>query len=125
MKLKTFFLVSQVPTFRHTNQTSKNVGDTTSKDTLKAFDNFENKQKCVWSNMFWYVKVCVLWKCIQYTMHWDKTQMLKKFYGFIFNCNFVLFLLNFMFFKLQQEVENPMISASVGAPRKLTWRQIF
>ena len=48
------------------------------KDTLKAFDDFKNKQKSVRSNVFWYVKVCVFWKCIQYTIHWDKTQMLKK-----------------------------------------------
>ena len=40
------------------------------KDTLKAFDGF--------CNVFWYIKVCIFWKCIQYTMHWDKTQMLKK-----------------------------------------------
>ena len=49
------------------------------KDTLKAFDYFKNKQKRVWSNVFWYVKVCIFWKCIQYTIHWDKTQMLKNF----------------------------------------------
>ena len=49
------------------------------KDTLKAFNDFKNKQKSVWSNVFWYVKVCIFWKCIQYTIHWDKTQMLKKF----------------------------------------------
>ena len=42
------------------------------KDTLKAFDNFKNKQKSVWSNVFWYVKVC------KYTIHWDKTKMFKK-----------------------------------------------
>ena len=49
------------------------------KDTLKAFDNFKNKINSVWSNVFWYVKVCnKLWKFIQYTIHWDKTQMLKK-----------------------------------------------
>ena len=23
-------------------------------------------------NIFWYVKVCIFWKCIQYTIHWDK-----------------------------------------------------
>ena len=34
--------------------------------------------KSVWSNVFWYVKVCIIWKCIQYTIHWDKTPMLKK-----------------------------------------------
>ena len=29
-------------------------------------------------NVFWYVKECIFWKCIQYTIHWDKPQMLKK-----------------------------------------------
>ena len=28
--------------------------------------------------LFWYVKVFVFWKCIQYTIHLDKTKMLKK-----------------------------------------------
>ena len=51
------------------------------KDTLKAFDDFKKKQKSLWSNAFWYVKVCICWKCIQYIIHWDKTQMLKKFYS--------------------------------------------
>ena len=45
---------------------------------LKAFDDFKNKQKSVWSNVFWYVKVCIFWKCIQYTIQWDKTQMFKN-----------------------------------------------
>ena len=49
------------------------------KDTLLAFNNFKNKQKIAWSNDFWYVKVRIFWKCIQYTIHWDKTQMLKKY----------------------------------------------
>ena len=42
------------------------------KDTMKPFDNFKNKQKCVWSNFFTYIyaKVCIFWKCIQYTIHW-------------------------------------------------------
>ena len=39
----------------------------------------ETNDKSVWSNVFWYVKVCIFWKCIQYTIHWDKTQILKKF----------------------------------------------
>ena len=26
----------------------------------------------------WYVKVCIFWNCIQYTIHWDKTNI-KKF----------------------------------------------
>ena len=35
--------------------------------------------KSVWSNVFWYVKVYVFWKFIQYTIHGDKREMLKKF----------------------------------------------
>ena len=42
----------------------------------------ETSNKSVWSNVFWYVKVCIFWKCIQYTIHWDKTQMFKKFSSF-------------------------------------------
>ena len=47
-------------------------------DTLKAFDDFKNKQKGVGSNIFWYVKVCHSETVfnILYTCH--KTQMLKK-----------------------------------------------
>ena len=40
------------------------------KDTLKAFGDF----KCVWRNLFWYVKVCIFWKCfnkIHYTLRWN------------------------------------------------------
>ena len=40
--------------------------------------NFKNKQKSVWSNVFWYITVYIIWTCIQYTIHWDKTQMSKK-----------------------------------------------
>ena len=46
------------------------------KDTLKTSKNFKNKR--VWSNVFWYVKVCIFWKRIPYTIHWDKTQMLNE-----------------------------------------------
>ena len=28
---------------------------------------------------FWCVKTCIFWKCIQYAIHWDETQMFKKF----------------------------------------------
>ena len=35
--------------------------------------------KSVWSNVFWHVKVYIFSKFVQYTIHWDKTQMLKKF----------------------------------------------
>ena len=62
--------------FSHNNENESNIQF---KDTLKVFDGFKNKQKIVWNNVFWYVKVCIFWKCIQYTIHWDKTQMLKKF----------------------------------------------
>ena len=48
------------------------------KDPLKALYDFKNKQKIAWSNVFWCVRVRVFWKCIQYSIHWDKTQMLKK-----------------------------------------------
>ena len=48
------------------------------KGTLKAFDHFKNKQTSVWSNGFWYVKVCIFWKCFQYTIYWDKTHRFKK-----------------------------------------------
>ena len=39
----------------------------------------ETSNKSVWNNVFWYVKVCIFWKCIQYAIHRDKTQILKKF----------------------------------------------
>ena len=48
-------------------------------DTLKVFDDFENEQKSVWSNVFWYVKGYIFWKCISYIIHWDKTNTLKIF----------------------------------------------
>ena len=41
----------------------------------KGFQRF-----CKTSNVFWYVKVCIFWKCIQYTILWDQTQMLNKKY---------------------------------------------
>ena len=39
----------------------------------------KTSNKSVWSNVFWYVEVCIFWKCIRYTIHWDKIQILKKF----------------------------------------------
>ena len=50
----------------------------TLKDTLKVLNDFKNKQKRIWSNVFWYAKVCTFWKCFQYTIYWDETQILKK-----------------------------------------------
>ena len=56
------------------------IYDTILNDTLKVFGNFEKKEKkSLWCNVFWYTKVWMFWKCIQYTIHWDKTQMLNKF----------------------------------------------
>ena len=43
------------------------------KNTLKAFENFKNKQQKCRSNVFWYIKLCIFWKCVQYNTHWDKT----------------------------------------------------
>ena len=48
------------------------------RSTLKVLDNFKNKRKSVRNNAFWYVNVCIFWKCIQYTIHWNKTQILRK-----------------------------------------------
>ena len=36
-------------------------------------------KKSVWSNVFWHANVSTFWNFIQYTTHWDKTQMLQKF----------------------------------------------
>ena len=49
------------------------------KDTLKAFDNFKNKQKNVPSKVFFTYTSIIFWKFIQYTIYWEKTQTLKKF----------------------------------------------
>ena len=37
----------------------------------------KTNNKSVWRNVFWYTKVCIFWKCIQYTTHWDKTNFKK------------------------------------------------
>ena len=44
----------------------------------KLLTILKTSNKSVWSNIFLYVKVYIFCKCIQYTIHWDKTQMLKK-----------------------------------------------
>ena len=55
---------------------------------LKNFAKFTGKiKKSVWGNVFWYVKVCIFWKCIQYTIkkfHSDKINGTKNAL-FIFN----------------------------------------
>ena len=40
---------------------------------------FKSKQQSVWSNVFWYIQVCIFCKLSQYTIYWDKTKMLKNF----------------------------------------------
>ena len=45
----------------------------------RLLTNLKTSYKSVWSNVFWYVKVYIFWKLIQYTIHYDKIQMLKKF----------------------------------------------
>ena len=37
----------------------------------------EASNKSAWSNVFWYAKVCIFWKCIQYTIHRNKTNLKK------------------------------------------------
>ena len=39
----------------------------------------ETSNESVWSNVFWYVKVCIFWECIQYSIPWHKKQFSKKF----------------------------------------------
>ena len=39
-----------------------NIVDVT--DALMDFDDFKNKQKNVWSNVFWHVKLCIFARCI-------------------------------------------------------------
>ena len=48
------------------------------KDALKAFGDFKNKNKSVWGNVFWYTKVYIFWKFIQYSIHWEEIQTLQK-----------------------------------------------
>ena len=52
-----------------------------------AFHDLKNKQKSVWSNVFWYGEVCIFWQFIQYTIHRDKTNFKISFgskYALIF-----------------------------------------
>ena len=45
---------------------------------MKVFDDFKTSQKCM-EQFFLIWNAYMFWKFIQYTIHWDKTQMLKKF----------------------------------------------
>ena len=81
----TRLMTMQIKAFRKSNfeidRVLKPLKSVSFKDTLKACNDFKNKQKSVWSNVFWYVKVCIIWKFTQYTLLWDKTQMSKKFHS--------------------------------------------
>ena len=47
------------------------------KNPLKAFYDFRDKQQNVWSNVFWYVKVCIFWS--MYILYIEiKHKSLKK-----------------------------------------------
>ena len=39
----------------------------------------KESNKSVWSNVFRFVKVYIFRKFVQYTINWDKTQLLKKY----------------------------------------------
>ena len=62
--------------------------------------NLKTNDKSALSNVFWYVKVCIFWKCIQYTIHWDNTQILKKFPSDKIN-TMVQKMPSFFFYKFQ------------------------
>ena len=49
------------------------------KNTLKVSTIIKTSQKVYEVMSFWYVKVYIFSKFIQYTIHWDKKQMLQKF----------------------------------------------
>ena len=63
----------------------------------RLFTILKASNKSIWSNVFWYVKVFIFWKFIQYTIHWDKTQMSRKFPSDKANdtkkCSFTILLL--------------------------------
>ena len=38
----------------------------------------KTSNKILWNNVFWRLKVYIFWKFIQYTIHWNKAQIVKK-----------------------------------------------
>ena len=64
------------------------------KYTLKALKTSKNS---FWSNVFWYVYVYISWNLIQYTIHWDKTQVLFPSDKINVIKNSVFFLSHFTF----------------------------
>ena len=56
----------------------------------------KNKQKSVWSNVFWYIEIYLFWKFIQYTILWNKIKKTpqespshKILHNFAFNLQFL------------------------------------
>ena len=47
-------------------------------DALKTFHDFKSNKKNLWSNAFWYLRLCIFWKFIQYKVH---SKRLFNFYG--------------------------------------------
>ena len=58
---------------------SNNLWDGYINDKLKISIDFKNKQRKCMKQCFLKWKNILFWNCIQYTIHWDKIQMLKKF----------------------------------------------
>ena len=56
---------------------ARHVGTWTRKHTGHV-GMWARKARNLADSVFWYVKVNIFWKFIQYTLHWNKTQTLKK-----------------------------------------------
>ena len=54
----------------------------------------KTSNKSVWINISWYVKVCIFWKSIKHTIHWDKKFPSDKING---TKNDLFFLSRFLF----------------------------
>ena len=65
--------------------------------TEEALDDFKNKQKSIWSNSFWFAKVCIFWKFIEYTIHSAEAQGFFLIKGACEIFDPVLLLLKFMY----------------------------
>ena len=66
------------------------------KGYTEGFQRFQKQATKMCEVIFWHVKVCLFWKCIQYTIHWDKAEMLKRF-----SSDKIISIKNFLFFILQ------------------------
>ena len=76
--LKSFFLAIEVVGFINQQYIMKELLDCFNlRIHWRLLTILKTSNKDIWGNVFWYVKVCVFWKCIQYTIHWDKTNVKK------------------------------------------------